>query len=155
MIKWTVLMSKVCSKVFFPEITVWSHGCLTADHQAHGAVWFQHSHAPLGIQDKVWWEHHSLIPLTYADLWGLGVLTYAYFWGLGEVIQYISTATGLVIIIFDRWHFLLFLCTGVKRSSVQARITYISNKGRPNFKMEGQTFIELCEKSANVGYALT
>ena len=52
-------MSKVCSKVFFPGITVWSHGCLTADHQAHGAVWFQHSHTPLGIQDKVWSEHQS------------------------------------------------------------------------------------------------
>ena len=46
MLKWIVLMSKVCSEVFFPGITVWSHGCLTADHQAHGAVWFQHSHAP-------------------------------------------------------------------------------------------------------------
>ena len=44
---------------------------------------------------------------------------------------------------------------GFSLKVVQARITHISNKGRPNFKMEGQTFIELCEKTANVGYVLT
>ena len=38
---------------------------------------------------------------------------------------------------------------------IQARITHISNKGHPNFKMESQTFIELCETRANVGYVLT
>ena len=44
---------------------------------------------------------------------------------------------------------------GFSLKVIQARITHISNKGRPNFKMEGQTFIELCEKTANVGYVLT
>lgn len=44
---------------------------------------------------------------------------------------------------------------GFSLKVVQARITHISDKGRPNFKMEGQTFIELCEKTPNVGYVLT
>lgn len=44
---------------------------------------------------------------------------------------------------------------GFSLKVVQARITHITSKGRPNFKMEGQTFIELCEKTANVGYVLT
>ena len=44
---------------------------------------------------------------------------------------------------------------GFSLKVIQARITSITSKGRPDFKMEGQTFIELCEKTSNVGYVLT
>ena len=38
---------------------------------------------------------------------------------------------------------------------VQARISGISGKGRPNFEMMGQMFIEVCERTSNVAYILT
>ena len=44
---------------------------------------------------------------------------------------------------------------GFSLKVVQATITHITGKGRPNFQMQGQSFIELCEKTANVGYILT
>ena len=44
---------------------------------------------------------------------------------------------------------------GFSLKVVQARITHITAKGRPNFEVQGQSFIEVNEKSANVGYIRT
>jgi len=53
---------------FSSQELLYCHGCPTADHQAHGATWFRHSQAPLGILYKVWLEHHFLIPPIYTGL---------------------------------------------------------------------------------------
>ena len=44
---------------------------------------------------------------------------------------------------------------GFSLKVVQAKITHITGKGRPNFEIQGQSFIEVNEKSANVGYIRT
>ena len=43
---------------------------------------------------------------------------------------------------------------GFSLKVVQAHITHMNARGCPNFQMQGQTFIEVCEKTANVMYIL-
>ena len=44
---------------------------------------------------------------------------------------------------------------GFSLKVIQAHITHITSRGRPDFQLQGQTFIEVCEKTANVMYILT